>query len=168
MKVKPLPPLEYLNANLWYDFRTGFLWWKKSGNKRAMNKPAGTVNNRGYVVVGMCGKIYLAHRVCWSLYNQRLALETEIVDHKRGKENGNGIDNLLLSTSSGNNINIRLGRNTSGHRGVVWKQRSKAWEARIGVNGKRIHLGSFDRIEDAIDARLAYEKEHNIFHRDNT
>lgn len=41
--------------------------------------------------------------------------------------------------------------NTSGFAGVGRK--NDMWRAYIGINGKTIHLGYFDKIEDAIDAR---------------
>lgn len=69
--------------------------------------------------------------------------------------NGNyELGNCKWSTRTEQVRNIRIPkRNTSGHKGVSWnKQRSK-WHSRIAVNGKEIHLGLFDNIEDAIEAR---------------
>lgn len=43
--------------------------------------------------------------------------------------------------------------NTSGHKGVYWKKDKEKWQAYIQVHGKRIHLGYFDKIDDAIKAR---------------
>lgn len=34
-------------------------------------------------------------------------------------------------------------------RGVKYHDRNKKWEARIMINGQRITLGYFDRVEDA-------------------
>jgi hypothetical protein len=36
---------------------------------------------------------------------------------------------------------------------VGWDKRRGKWVARIHRNGGTIHLGSFDRIEDAVNAR---------------
>jgi hypothetical protein len=42
--------------------------------------------------------------------------------------------------------------------GVSWCH--NRYEARIGYNKKKIHLGSYENIEDAIVARLKAEKEY--------
>jgi len=43
--------------------------------------------------------------------------------------------------------------NTSGTRGVYHRPRSDRWSATIGFKGKRIHLGTYDTIHEAINAR---------------
>lgn len=48
--------------------------------------------------------------------------------------------------------------NTSGHRGV-YRRENGSWRATIGFKGKVYNLGSFHRIEDAVNARLEAEKE---------
>jgi hypothetical protein len=42
-----------------------------------------------------------------------------------------------------------LSRNTSGYRGVSWNKTLGKWWARITVNGKRVHLGYFDDVNEA-------------------
>lgn len=57
--------------------------------------------------------------------------------------------------------------NTSGYRGVHWHKRSNKWISQIGVDNKRIHLGSFN---DAIGAAIAYDKyivDNNLEHTRN-
>ncbi len=48
--------------------------------------------------------------------------------------------------------------NTSGHRGV-YRRENNRWRASIGFQGKMYNLGSFDRYEDAVEARLKAEQE---------
>jgi hypothetical protein len=43
-------------------------------------------------------------------------------------------------------------RNTSGYRGVSWNKTIGKWWARITLNGKRIHLGYFDDVDEAGNA----------------
>lgn len=50
--------------------------------------------------------------------------------------------------------------NTSGYKGVCWNKKSNKWYAQIRVNKKRIHLGSFTNIEDAIKARKEAEEKY--------
>lgn len=47
--------------------------------------------------------------------------------------------------------------NTSGYNGVHWSKGSQKWIAQIGFKGKTYHLGSFSKIEDAVDARKKAE-----------
>lgn len=57
-------------------------------------------------------------------------------------------------------INRRMNsRNTSGTEGVSYNIRSKQYEAYITRKGVRKYLGKFDKIEDAINARIQAEKE---------
>ena len=168
MKLKELPPLDYLNANLWYDPRTGLLWWKKKGKKRIMNNPAGGWSGR-YHSITLSGQRYQSHRVCWALYHQQLPLVDDIVDHINGTEEGNKITNLRITNQSGNILNSKLSsNNTSGHRGICWWGKREKWHARVMVNYKSISLGLFTNLDDAIAARLQAEKDLNIFHREHS
>lgn len=47
--------------------------------------------------------------------------------------------------------------NTSGVRGVSWHTRVCKWQARIVFQGKGYHLGYFDKLEDATEARETAE-----------
>lgn len=49
-------------------------------------------------------------------------------------------------------------RNRFGIIGVHWFKRTDRWTAHIGVSGRTIHLGYFEKIEDAIEARSQAEK----------
>lgn len=50
--------------------------------------------------------------------------------------------------------------NTSGHKGVWWDKSRGMWQAYIQVHGKRVHLGRYYDIKDAIRAREAAEEEY--------
>ena len=69
--------------------------------------------------------------------------------------------NLRLATTSQNKMNQSLrSSNTSGAIGVNWHKRDKRWSARIRFNGKKLHLGCFDDINDAIEARRQAEDKY--------
>lgn len=77
-----------------------------------------------------------------------------IVDHKNWDKTDNRKQNLRIATKSQNNINIkRKLNNTSGYTGVTYNKRTNRYIARISLNNKRIFLGSFKDINDAIEAR---------------
>jgi HNH endonuclease/AP2 domain len=86
-----------------------------------------------------------------------------VVDHI----NGDGLDNrrcnLRFCSVQENSHNHNLHkRNISGHSGVWFNKKRQLWEATIGVNGKKIHLGRFSKHQKqrAIDCRLAAEKKY--------
>ena len=67
---------------------------------------------------------------------------------------GNGLNctraNMRFATDTENRQNQRIqSNNTSGFKGVTWHKTAKRWQARIGVNGKKVYLGYFDTREDA-------------------
>jgi outer membrane protein assembly factor BamB len=155
--MKPLPNIEVLREMLAYDAESGELRWKvKPSWGVKVGDIAGTLTPKGYIKVKVKGKIYLAHRVAWALHYGE---DTELyIDHKDGEKSNNRIANLRLATSSENNYNIGVkSNNTSGHRGVS-KHRNK-WEVRLGKN----YIGTYDCVEDAINARLTAEADNNIY-----
>ena len=87
------------------------------------------------------------------------------IDHINGDRYDNRIINLKEATTSENNRNRRItDRNTSGYVGVV-KQGDK-WYAYIKVDGKKIHLGTYNTKDEAIQARKQAEKKYG-FHENH-
>jgi hypothetical protein len=75
------------------------------------------------------------------------------VDHINGDGLDNRRANLRAVTRGQNAINRRTGtNNTSGFKGVSWHPEMKRWRADISVGGKRRHLGTFARPEEAAAA----------------
>ena len=67
----------------------------------------------------------------------------------------NHFSNLRYATNNENQQNSKVSkRNTSGFKGVCWNKEKRKWRATITIDGIKIHLGSFDNIEDAIQARV--------------
>ena len=61
--------------------------------------------------------------------------------------------------SQGRNRRV-MKNNTSGHKGVYWNKKSKKYQASISVDKKLKHLGLFNTINEAIDARKKAEKKY--------
>jgi len=86
---------------------------------------------------------------------------TSKVDHINRDKFDNRKENLRLCTFQENNRNkSRHKNNTSGVTGVSWRKDSGNWKAIIFINYKNISLGSYDKKEEAIRARLTAEKEY--------
>lgn len=73
--------------------------------------------------------------------------------------------NLRPATQQENCMNRSIrSDNTSGITGVAWDKKSCKWRAYISQNGKLLHLGLYDKKEDAIKARLdAVNKNYGEF-----
>ena len=66
-------------------------------------------------------------------------------------------NNVRWASASGQGVNRRVqNNNTSGYKGIIWHKQSNRWIARIGVDNKSIHMGSYTSIEDALNARNKY------------
>ena len=114
---------------------------------------------RGYRYVRVYGKLLLAHRIIWEMFNGPIPEGME-VDHIDTNPSNNDISNLRLATSSNNKWNMnRPSHNTSGFKGVSLFKATGKYEAYIKFNGRKIHLGFFDTPELAHEAyKLAADK----------
>ena len=76
--------------------------------------------------------------------------------HKnKTKTSKDWVDGVKVSRLTSN----KPSNNTSGHKGIHWHKRRNEWRARIQIKGKRYELGSFKRLQDAIEARELAEQE---------
>lgn len=108
-------------------------------------------NSVGYAqarVLDGRNSVILMHRLIMN------ATPSDIVDHKNHNELDNRKSNLRMCSQSENMANQKLSKaNTSGHKGVYWNKEKSKWSAQIGHRGRKIRLGYFENIEDAIKAR---------------
>lgn len=58
--------------------------------------------------------------------------------------------------------------NTSGYVGINWRASYNKWAVRITVNGKRLSLGYFEILEEAVQARDNYIIENKLPHKLST
>jgi len=123
---------------------------------------AGCKHNMGYVVIGVDGCSYLAHRLAWLYVNGEWP---KFIDHRNHNRTDNRISNLGSVTRLENQRNMRLSAsNTSGVTGVNWGE--NRWNAHITINFKKKHLGSFIVFKDAVKARKIAEKKYG-FHENH-
>ena len=131
----------------YFKTERAFKWW----NNRFANKPAGSVNNEGYLLIWVFDVLYRVHRIIWLWVHGEMPKH---IDHINGDKLDNRIKNLRSVTHKENHRNQSMPRNnTSGVCGVSWHKRDKKWVAYIKVNGKTISLGYFSDKNEAIKAR---------------
>lgn len=137
------------------------IWIKKPGNRSTVKigSIAGTRCQQGYVRVRLFGKSYLAHRVVWELISGLIPSGMQ-VDHINHIRDDNRIENLRVVTNAENGRNRSIHpRNKSGCVGVRFNSKDEKWVARIRFDGNDVHLGNFDKKDDAILARKKAERQ---------
>lgn len=118
----------------------------------------------GFVITGLGmyvdGEHHKTSRFIWLHYYGEWPPQDQWVDHKDGIKSNNRIDNLRLATPTQNQQN-KAGYGSYA-KGVTWRNRKeKPFQAKIRVNGDRIHLGSFATEEEAAEAYRQAAKEHH-------
>lgn len=160
----------YFHSLFSYDEETGFLYWKERHpinfknnifNSKFKNKKVGSIlqsdrSKTKYLATYAEGKNYAVHRIIFAMHHGYLPEQVDHIDH-------NGLNNKLSNLRGSNNFdnsrNLPMQKsNKSGHIGVNWHKAAKKWQARANDrDGKRIDLGRYDNIEDAIKVRKEYE-----------
>lgn len=165
---------EYLKECLTYDPETGIFTWNirpeshfktKIGYNVFKNqfsgKKAGNIDIiSGYYKIKISEKSYQAHRLAF-LYVEGYIPENQ-VDHIDRDRLNNKWHNLREVSNQCNQQNCNLQvNNKSGVCGVSWSGTCKKWKSSIGIDIKKnkrdIHLGYFDKFEDAVMARYFEE-----------
>lgn len=104
---------------------------------------------------------YLSRGYIINTKNERLSRlimnctdQSLVVDHINGNTFDNRKCNLRIVTKAQNALNRMSNKNSSSqYLGVSWFKASNKWSSSIKFNGKRLHLGYFDREQDAALAR---------------
>ena len=115
------------------------------------------LNNDGYVVTNdkKTRKRLRFHRLILS------PQKGEQVDHINHKRNDNRKSHLRIVSNAQNSMNRSLqSNNTSGITGVYWSNPKKRWTAEIMVGKKKIYLGIYKNLSDAVKARKEAEKKY--------
>lgn len=104
--------------------------------------------SNGYATAAVNGTKNRMHRFIMNITDPKT-----VVDHKFHNTLDNRKSQLRICTQSQNSMNSRSKTGSSSkYKGVTWHTRNNKWEARIGSNGKKHYLGTFENEEDAAKA----------------
>jgi hypothetical protein len=117
----------------------------------------GTKSRQGYIVLGVKGKLYGAHRVVWAMFYGEQP--TGQIDHINGIRSDNRIENLRDVPRHMNQQNQRKASkaNKLGLLGV--SQSGNGFVAVIHKAGKQKYLGIFPTKDEAHQAYLSAKRE---------
>jgi hypothetical protein len=134
-----------------------------------LSKYTWNINSRGYVTTTKYimsrkqsretglkrGVDIIIHRLIYQLEYGVSLKSSQHIDHINRKPFDNRVENLRLSPlgTSINQINVSLrADNTTGYKGVIFREKTGKYEAKISYKGKRIWLGAYVDINDAAKA----------------
>ena len=161
--TKPILTQLELKKALEYHPETGlFIRIECRSNRVQAGEVAGYICSiSGYVVIGVSGTQYLAHRLA-HLYMTGEWPDNQI-DHDDHVRHNNKWDNLFEATNQENHKNRTLNKNnTSGVVGVGWDKERGKWWAAIKTDYKRINLGRFTDKFEAICIRMSANNKYNF------
>ena len=161
MELKKRLDYDPVSGSFTWIYSDGIKYRAKAGSFAGSIKPyrSGTK----YLTILLLGKRHYAHRLAWLYVHGSLPSENMCIDHIDGDGLNNSITNLRVVDKLGNSKNRRItSKNKSGKLGVFFASREGKWAARIGVNGNKKHLGYFEHLKDAIEARERAEINFNF------
>ncbi len=146
--------LQIIAAQINYDPTTGNMTWlvekNSHGGKVHPGDSAGHVVPGGYVLVGVNGRIYRAHRLAWLLMTGEMPPSQ--IDHIDGNKANNAWSNLRLLGNAENCQNLHKAHrdNRSGLLGVSLHKETGKYVASIKPPKRRkVYLGLFATPEEA-------------------
>lgn len=145
-----------LKEVLHYNPETGIFTWLKSRGTKKKGSTAGSVDHNGYVVLGVNGRQYKAHQL--AILHCLGEMPDYDTDHVNGIKTDNRIKNLRSVSHKENTRNAKTRHdNGSGFPGVMWRGDARKWRVRIKGGSKRVNIGHYDKLSDAVKARLDAE-----------
>lgn len=147
-----------------YDPNTGTFTWKVNPSKKVRaGEIVGYKDSDGYNRMVICKLPYLGHRLAWFWMTGQWP--TQEIDHKNTVRGDDRWENLRPATRTFNAQNRRRARSDSSTGLMGATPNKKGFMAKITVNGKNIHLGTYATKEQAHAIYIAAKRK---FHPGNT
>lgn len=180
MKASLLPDVDYLKECFELDpLSPSYLKWNKDRpishfasvesykiwKAKESNKQITNLNTDGYYIIytrTINNKVtrFKVHRVIYAIANNTNDFQNLQVDHIDCNKLNNNPQNLRLATNTQNQLNRgKQKNNTSGHKNIFFHKKCQKYTCSIRINKKQTHIGVFDSLELAIEARDKKMKE---------
>jgi hypothetical protein len=164
MADKPLIPADddvrQLRKWLSYDADTGVLRWRlRPSSHVASGSAAGCLASKGYRIVRLGRKNFLAHRVAWALHYGEWPVGD--LDHANMDKDDNRIANLRPASRPQNNANSPSRSSRGLPKGCYKLKGRERWYSQIKIDGETKRLGYFTT---AAEAATAFEQAHRVIH----
>lgn len=163
--------LEEVNKQIIYFRETGNFINKIYRNRLArLGDPAGYVNTRGYLLIKINNKSYLAHRLAWLI---EYGTMPKLIDHINGNTLDNRICNLREASFSENVQNSKKRKNNKlGIKGIYLKD-DIYYSCCVSKDKKRytkdIRIDSYLSPEQALEAAIIWVRTtREILHKEFT
>jgi len=146
----PPSPMPYSEHNNYYEIQLSNCnrTTRVSKEDFFITKYRWHLDGDGYACSKINGRLLRLHKL---LVKQ---VKNLVSDHINRDRLDNRRENLRLVSKRMNSLNRKGTANTSGHVGVRWHKSAKKYIANIRINGRLIHLGYFDKFEDAVKKRI--------------
>lgn len=142
---------EKLKQLIHYDPNTGIITANMPRHGIKSGDTLGYVANTGYISISLGGKSFLAHRLAWFYMNGYFPEQIDHINHIR---TDNRWVNLREVTDATNKLNTGLSKNSkTKFNGVSFMKTLNKYRAYIMIDRKHIHLGVYETLEEAIQAR---------------
>lgn len=149
-----------LQSTVSYEPETGNFRWIVSKQGVTIGQIAGSALKAGYKRVLIKGQLYQTSHLAFLYMTGSFPPIDKEVDHIDRNPSNDSWTNLRLVNRFQNRWNRGIHKNnTSGVKGVRQIHNGR-WKAYIRVNGKGIHLGYFDTLEEAAIIRHEAEQKH--------
>jgi hypothetical protein len=143
-----------------YDHDTGSLTWIVNASTSAKaGTNVGATCNKGYIVTKFKGVQLKAHRVAFALFHGRWP--DQFLDHVNGVRSDNRICNLREASFEVNRQNTRHAQRNSQTGVLGVRVRRGRFVAQLQVQGRTLHLGTFDDAHAAHAAYVAAKRKHH-------
>lgn len=147
-----------------YDQTTGeFRWSVRTSNRISIGNVAGNPLSTGYLQICIDGHTHTAHRLAWFYVHG--VWPSGQIDHLDGVRTNNAISNLRDVPVTVNRQNLRHPKSnnkSSSYLGVTFSRRRQKWVAQIVVDGRHIHIGSFQDEQTAAKAYVSAKRRLHV------